>query len=372
MATLNYGTKELICKVVYYGPAYGGKTTNLIKIHDRLPADSRGDLTSLATNQERTLYFDLLPVNLGKIGDYFVKVQFYTVPGQVRYNATRRVVLNGVDGIVMVFDSDPERENANYIALANLEENLAYYDLDIATFPTVFQYNKRDLDKAMAHDFMSQALNPEGHFPEVEAIATDGTGVPETMKKICSMVFERLENDVVSRSKIESSVSLAREGARSPMPTGPSRPTERPAGAVENKSPKSKEKRRRIRQLCDLRHSGLLVGHAILDLVEGAAQGDSPDWTAELDLEPALGKSRRENVDFWRAEAPGSPDPSVEFYEARESVKRGIRPKLWRVYSERGASQLFLDWPARIGKMLILPEGRTRLPNKGTSPGRKS
>lgn len=371
MATLNYGTKELICKVVYYGPAYGGKTTNLIKIHDRLPADSRGDLTSLATNQERTLYFDLLPVNLGKIGDYFVKVQFYTVPGQVRYNATRRVVLNGVDGIVMVFDSDPERENANYIALANLEENLSYYDIDIASFPTVFQYNKRDLDKAMTREFMSEALNPEGHYPEIEAVATEGAGVPETMKKICSMVFERLEGDVVSRSKIESSVSLARGDERARMPAGPSRPPTTPTKVEEAKPEKSSEKRRRIRQLCDLRHSGLLVGHAILDLVEGAAQGDSPDWTAEIDLEPALGKSRRENVDFWRAESASQSDPSVEYFEARESTKRGVRPRLWRVYSDRGASQLFLDLPARIGKMLVVPEGRTKLPEKQTRLGRK-
>ena len=119
MATLNYGTKDLTCKIVYYGPGFGGKTTNLQQIYARLPKKARGALTSLATTEDRTLFFDLLPVEMGKIGGYTVKVALYTVPGQVRYNATRSVVLNGVDGVVMVFDSDRERENGGRINRAD-------------------------------------------------------------------------------------------------------------------------------------------------------------------------------------------------------------------------------------------------------------
>lgn len=231
MATLNRIRKELVCKVVYYGPGLGGKTTNLKQIHAMLDDDVRGEMTCLATREDRTLFFDLLPVDLGRIGDYHVKIQLYTVPGQSFYDATRRVMLNGVDGIVMVFDSDPERQDANYVSLGNLEENLASYGRSLDDVSILYQFNKRDLGDAMELDAMSAALNPDAKYPEISATAIEGIGVMETVQQISSMVFERFRAKL---PKTQSSDTASQSRPRRRVPRKRDRPTqaEREAAAA--------------------------------------------------------------------------------------------------------------------------------------------
>ena len=145
MVSINYSAREVCCKIVYYGPGLSGKTTNLQYVHAKVPGNTRGKLISLATEADRTLYFDFLPINIGTINGFAAKFQLYTVPGQVYYNATRKLVLRGVDGLVFVADSQPSKMDENIESLTNLEENLREYGYDIGELPVVIQYNKRDL-----------------------------------------------------------------------------------------------------------------------------------------------------------------------------------------------------------------------------------
>lgn len=192
MVTINYAFREISCKVVYYGPGLSGKTTNLQYVHDRLPKKSRGDLISLATESDRTLYFDFLPLQMGDIGGFATKFQMYTVPGQVFYNATRKLVLRGVDGIVFVADSQKSKMDDNLESLADMRDNLKSYDIDIAQIPIVIQYNKRDLPDIATIEELERILNPNG-WTYVEASAVSGRGVFDTMKKISKMVLTDLK-----------------------------------------------------------------------------------------------------------------------------------------------------------------------------------
>jgi signal recognition particle receptor subunit beta len=189
MVSINYAFREISCKIVYYGPGLSGKTTNLQYVHDRVPAKSRGDLISLATEADRTLYFDFLPIHVGDIGGFSTKFQLYTVPGQVFYNATRKLVLRGVDGIVFVADSQLAKMDENIESLANMYENLRENDIDVQAMPLVLQYNKRDLPEIASIEELEKTINPDGR-PYVEASAVTGVGVFDTMKRITKLVLE--------------------------------------------------------------------------------------------------------------------------------------------------------------------------------------
>jgi len=193
MVLFNYSTKELTAKVVYYGAGLCGKTTNLQWIHEQLPIKNKGKMLSLATEADRTLFFDFLPIELGTIRGMKTRVQLYTVPGQVFYNATRRMVLKGADCVVFVADSQDAMLDANADAMKNLRENLVANELDPDTIPIVIQYNKRDLPNAASLDELNQALNPNG-APFVEASAKSGKGVEETLKVATQLVFKVLAN----------------------------------------------------------------------------------------------------------------------------------------------------------------------------------
>jgi signal recognition particle receptor subunit beta len=191
MAIISFRSDEIHCKIVYYGPGRGGKTSNLLWIHKALGQQVRGELLSIDTGGDRTLFFDFLPMDLGFIGKFRIKISLYTVPGQVRYNDTRKLVLKGVDGIVFVADSLAARRHNNTESLDNLEENLMDQGKSIRTVPLVFQYNKRDLDDSkvplLAVEELEKDLNSELHFPSFPASAVTGTGVRETFRKICVM-----------------------------------------------------------------------------------------------------------------------------------------------------------------------------------------
>jgi hypothetical protein len=189
---INYASREINCKLVYYGPGLGGKTSNLEYIYGKINPATRGKLISLATEQERTLFFDFLPVDLGSIRGFKTRFHLYTVPGQVYYNASRRLILKGVDGIAFVADSQAERMDANIAAMENLYENLADYGYDPKNVAIIMQYNKRDLPSAVPIEELRSHLNPAGHLPEFEAVAVSGRGVFDTLKAVSKLVLKSL------------------------------------------------------------------------------------------------------------------------------------------------------------------------------------
>ncbi len=191
MVLFNYSTKELTAKVVYYGPGLCGKTTNLHWIHEKLPIKNKGKMLSLATETDRTLFFDFLPIEIGTIRGMRTRIQLYTVPGQVFYNATRRMVLKGADCVVFVCDSQEAMLDANLESYENLRQNLEANEIDPDEIPVVFQFNKRDLPNALPIEIMNERLNPRNH-PFYEAIALKGVGVEETLKGVTKLVFKSL------------------------------------------------------------------------------------------------------------------------------------------------------------------------------------
>ncbi|HKV73945.1 MAG TPA: GTPase domain-containing protein [Gemmatimonadales bacterium] len=223
MSMINYASREINCKLVYYGPGLGGKTTNLEYVYNKVAPGARGKLISLATETERTLFFDFLPVDLGTIRGFKTRFHLYTVPGQVYYNASRKLILKGVDGVVFVADSQVERMEANVEAMQNLYDNMAQHGYNLTTIPFVIQYNKRDLPNAATLKELQAALNPgwpledparqrptpdpghEGEFlveqvdgqwvervPYFEAVAMNGDGVFDTLKAVSKAVLKTL------------------------------------------------------------------------------------------------------------------------------------------------------------------------------------
>jgi len=224
MSMINYASREINCKLVYYGPGLGGKTTNLEFVYNKVAPNSRGKLISLATETERTLFFDFLPVDLGTIRGFKTRFHLYTVPGQVYYNASRKLILKGVDGIVFVADSQVERMEANIESMQNLYDNMAEYGYDLTKLPFVIQYNKRDLPNASPIKDLQAGLNPgwplanpdryqvtpdagwPGEYlvwqlpsgewieraPAYEAVAITGDGVFETLKAVSKLVLKSL------------------------------------------------------------------------------------------------------------------------------------------------------------------------------------
>jgi signal recognition particle receptor subunit beta len=192
MAVINYSKKEISAKIVYYGPSLCGKTTNIQSIYASVKPEQKGKLVSLATEADRTLFFDFLPIEIANIRGFKTRLHFYTVPGQVYYNSTRRAVLTGVDGLVFVADSQRDKMEENVESLNNLEENLNYYGKSLKTIPLVIQYNKRDLPDVTPISEMEQILNANG-YPCVEAVAATGEGVLETLTKITKMVLQHIE-----------------------------------------------------------------------------------------------------------------------------------------------------------------------------------
>ena len=191
MVLFNYATKEITAKIVYYGPGLCGKTTNLQFIYDSLPSNNRSKMLSLATKTDRTLFFDFLPLDLGKIRGMRTKLQLYTVPGQVYYNSTRQLVLKGADGVVFVADSQDFAVDANQESFQNLEDNLKRQGVRISEIPVVIQYNKRDLPNALPVKELEEAIN-RLRVPSFESVATTGIGVEQTLKGITQLVLNHL------------------------------------------------------------------------------------------------------------------------------------------------------------------------------------
>lgn len=233
MVSINYATREVSCKIVYYGPGLSGKTTNLQYVHRKVPPETKGKLISLATDADRTLYFDFLPINIGAINGFAAKFQLYTVPGQVYYNATRKLVLRGVDGLVFVADSQPDKMDENIESLSNLKENLAEYGYRLEELPIVIQYNKQDLPGVMTPEQMRPILNPYGWI-EYSASATEGFGVFDTLKCILKLVLDKAKSGgtvpasspaAVSAAPVAASVAVTAAASAAPVTVAPTRVT---------------------------------------------------------------------------------------------------------------------------------------------------
>src|SRR6185503_8581690 len=218
MVFFNYSTMQMAAKVVYYGPGLCGKTTNLQYIYSRTAKESRGEMVSLETETDRTLFFDLLPIDVGSIAGFATRIQLYTVPGQVFYNTTRKLVLKGVDGVVFVADSQRPMLQANIDSFRNLEENFQEMGLSMDNIPLVLQYNKRDLHDIASVEELNQALN-RGNWPHFEASALTGTGVFETLKGISKLTLLSLKK------------RLSKDAPRPGVVTRPTPPVARPAPA---------------------------------------------------------------------------------------------------------------------------------------------
>ncbi len=246
MSSINFATREISCKVVYYGPGLSGKTTNLQVIHQKMPQDKRTDMVSLATEGDRTLFFDFLPLNLGDIKGFKTRFQLYTVPGQVYYNSTRKLVLRGVDGIVFVADSQRSRQAENLESLQNLRQNLQDYGMDLDDMPFVLQYNKRDMDNVFTLDELNKELNPR-NVPFFPATAHNGKGVVTTLKTIAMLVIEKFNVKQgflrqaaanVGNTGVHD-VSLTKEGVsvKAQAPAAPQQPAAAPGTASPFRMP---------------------------------------------------------------------------------------------------------------------------------------
>jgi len=222
MVFFNWATMQMAAKIVYYGPGLCGKTTNLSYIYAKTAPNSRGEMVSLETETDRTLFFDLLPLEVGKVGGFRTRLQLYTVPGQVFYNTTRKLVLKGVDGVVFVADSQRPMADANLESFENLKENLQELGIDFASVPLVLQYNKRDLKNILSVEELNAALNPDGKYQYFEAVATQGVGVFETLKAITKLTLKSL------RARMAAQEGRGEEVRPAPPPPPPPPPAPAP------------------------------------------------------------------------------------------------------------------------------------------------
>lgn len=238
MAFVNFATREITAKIVYYGPGLGGKTTSLQFIHNNLAPENKGKMISLATEEDRTIYFDFLPLNLGKIQDFAVRVQLYTVPGQVRYNATRKLVLRGSDGLVFVADAQRLKKLGNLESFNNMEENLRELGKDLKDLPHSLQFNKMDLPDVMTSEEMNQILN-RYNVPFFETVATTGIGVLDALKSITKLVFNDLSKKALLQKRARTSTSLYTAGGSAvEQPLAAAKPTTpQPAPSASMASP---------------------------------------------------------------------------------------------------------------------------------------
>ncbi len=247
MAFVNHVTKNLAIKIVYYGPGLSGKTTNLRYIYFKLDSGSRGDLVCLETDTERTYFFDLLPVKAGLIGDYRVHFQLMTVPGQIFYDASRKTVLRGADGIVFVADSQIPLLDANLESFDNLRRNLLALNIDIYALPLVFQYNKRDLDHLIPVETFNQLLNPN-NLPSIEASAINGVGVLETLKEIAKLTVPKVKEQVLGVRPQAEEKARDKEKATEAV-NGSTRKEPRLDEAEERREAETHERKMKLRTL---------------------------------------------------------------------------------------------------------------------------
>jgi small GTP-binding protein len=337
MALFNYATKEITLKVVYYGTGLCGKTTNLQQLHASMSADKKGKLLSLSTDADRTLFFDFMPVTLGKIKDFHIRFQLYTVPGQVRYNATRKLVLKGADAVVFVADSQTAMKEQNVESLNNMKENLTANNINPEEIPVVLQYNKRDLKKIMPVAELDTDLNPKGDSI-IEASAYEGWGIDETFQIVTKRLLQfisKKHNIKIAEPEEEKPVKKAEPAVAGQINI-----------SVEDKA------NRMLRELSAIEEAPEpepLPVDAVEVSVAGDESGAETDWSGLLEEEGAVAAEAEGVSSEWEGgaieietEGPAagtdklSETSRLEQMLAAEERERGIEPPAEESYNESG------------------------------------
>jgi hypothetical protein len=311
MAFFNYSTMQMTAKIVYYGPGLGGKTTNLEFIHKHTTDDSRGEMVSLQTQSDRTLFFDLLPMEVGTIAGFRTRIQLYTVPGQVFYNTTRKLVLKGVDGVVFVADSQRPMLQANKESLHNLEENLATLGRTTENMPLVLQYNKSDLEEICDADELNEALN-EGDWPNFQASALFGDGVFETLQGITRLTLLSLKKQLETSSGVGPGGHL--------RPSVPAAPSVEPEGASAVESEPAPVAAQAAAADESAGEEPAAAGPPLEEAEEGSAAAAAPR-VATAEPDPALAAA---DVASGNGHPPGGVDLAVELGRPELSRSRRV------------------------------------------------
>jgi signal recognition particle receptor subunit beta len=307
MVLFNYSTKELTAKIVYYGPGLCGKTTNLQYIFDNLPTNiHKGKMLSLATKTDRTLFFDFLPIDLGTIRGMRTRLQLYTVPGQVFYNTTRKLVLKGADGLVFVADSQKKMLDANIESYGNMEQNLTEHGMELASIPHVLQFNKRDLKDILSVEELNAALNKH-NVPIYEGVATTGIGVQDILKAVTRLVLNSLR-ERYSDARKPASRPAAAAPAPSPAPPAPPRAPLEPAPVAETAAVVQSSEEP-VLELAE----GAAAAHSVEEPVLAVVEEEAP-----LEEEPVL------EVEASAAEAIDEASPlSIDDVSEGDEIPRG-------------------------------------------------
>jgi signal recognition particle receptor subunit beta len=348
MPSINYAFKEITCKIVYYGPGAGGKTTNLHYVHGNVPAKHRGDLVSLATEQDRTLFFDFLPLDIGDVKGFKTKFQLYTVPGQVYYNATRKLVLRGVDGIVFVADSQESRFQDSIDSLRNLEENLRDYGLDLDSIPFVMQYNKRDLPDAVPLETLRDALNPGHRYPDYEAVATDGTGCRESLRDVASQILKKLNstaNIVSDEAIVTERLGVSGAGAASSAPA---------PSSADRAAPELS-----FNQLSRFVWNGIKVGSGDVSLAWNRNDRGEMEYSLSTDHKVfGIGRSLKRKLRYVGEDRQMQNGIERTYHVLRDaSAGREGAPVATFVEKGGGAERIYLVYPGIAGEIKVSPDG---------------
>jgi len=334
MVFFNYATMQMAAKIVYYGPGLCGKTTNLHHIYTKTSPQSRGEMVSLETETDRTLFFDLLPIDVGVIGGFKTRLQLYTVPGQVFYNTTRKLVLKGVDGIVFVADSQKAMLDANVESLSNLRENLAEIGLNLDDIPLVVQLNKRDLPNVASAEEMKMALDPHRRYEHVESVASGGVGVFETLKMISKLTLRTLRRRMTgdeSRPQPPARVAQFRVQDNSVTPPSPARtiaattpiPIVTSTPVIETPPFDEVEELSPAEEVFPAVDRNIIADAPVVD--RAPEPEPEPELEAELEAEPEpepepIAAAPEPEIDFSRTEKPQKVEPEVKTVKVRTQV----------------------------------------------------
>ena len=379
MVLFNYSTKELTAKIVYYGPGLCGKTTNLQYIFDNLPSNiHKGKMLSLATKTDRTLFFDFLPIDLGTIRGMRTRLQLYTVPGQVFYNTTRKLVLKGADGLVFVADSQSKMVDANRESFGNMKQNLAEHGLDLSTIPHVLQFNKRDIGDILSVEDLNSALN-EYNVPIYEAVATTGIGVQDTLKAVTRLVLNSLREKYSDGKRAAAAPAAARATATIPATRPASASPEIPA--TRRTAPPAVAEAEPVLELAEEEEeaAAIEVAEPVLSMAEPVAESvieeespvlqmdqEEPEPVAVLEMadEPQAEPAMEASVPL-ALELPGEPadeSPSLDAMAAEEVSVSGPLPAIEDeeeepvTIEETGESESFEFAPSPLAESPAPPE----------------